>query len=117
MRPSHAVLALSTLVAPASADVITVGPTGADHAQIQPAIDAAAPGDIVLLRSAPIPYYQAFTLAGKAVAIFADQGGLAYVNGTTVIRDVPEGPAVVLRQIVCSGSEVQALRVANCAAP
>lgn len=117
MRPFPALFVLTSLAATASADVITVGPSGADFTQIQPAIDAAAPGDIVFLRPAPQEYHQGgFTVAGKGITIVSEFG-LAYVYGPVAVRDVPPGPALVLRNLVAGPIEAQALRVENCAGP
>lgn len=60
---------LATLLAPfaAAGDVLVVGPhAGADHAEIQAAVDAASDGDVVLVYSGA---YQPFVITGKGVTV------------------------------------------------
>ena len=82
-----AALALLSLVAPAQSTIIVDinnGP-GTNFTAIQPAIDAAAPGDVIVVRTGA---YQAFTLT-KGVALVAEQ--FTSADGASVVRNVPAG--------------------------
>lgn len=85
------------LVAAASADVIVVdavGGAGADFTALQPAIDAAADGDILLVRDG---LYEPFSIAGKGLVITADAGATIRLDpGSLTVSGVPAGSAVSL---------------------
>ncbi|MEM7200562.1 MAG: hypothetical protein AAF628_09875 [Planctomycetota bacterium] len=75
---------------------------GADFTLIQPAVDAASSGDVILVRAG---IYNEFTLAGKGVAILADQDADVFVFAMagsikTTVRDIPAGEQAVLRGLV-----------------
>jgi hypothetical protein len=97
--PLAAVLAL--LAAPARADVIVVdqanGP-GTDYTWLQTAIDAAAPGDTLLVRSGD---YDGIAIVGKGLTVVADDGAVVNCgpdfNSFSAIRDVPAGQTVTVR--------------------
>lgn len=95
--------ALAVLAGVASGQsVITVDDSGgADFFNIQPAIDAAAAGDVVLVKDGT---YAEFTISGKGVAVLADAGATVQVNGTdgdnaTVVTGVPSGQVAMIRGI------------------
>jgi len=80
-----------------AADVWTVDDSGgADFSDLQPAIDAAQDGDLLLVRSGG---YGPFEIAGKAVSIASDGPGalIAVVTGAGVVRDLGPTQHVVLR--------------------
>ncbi|HKE01870.1 MAG TPA: hypothetical protein VKE69_12725 [Planctomycetota bacterium] len=81
--------------------VDAAGGGGSFSTQIQPAIDAAAEGDIVLVRSGT---YGGFTLVGKSLSIVADAGG-AVSAGTCVIRSLAASQTAEVRGIQLHGSE------------
>src|SRR5689334_20349069 len=70
------VLAPLALAAPNG--VTVVAPSGGEYADVQPAIDAAADGEIVLVRAGS---YGPFTVSGKSVHVVADAGAVVDVNG------------------------------------
>ncbi|MEW6743259.1 MAG: hypothetical protein AB1486_10920 [Planctomycetota bacterium] len=73
------------VAATASAKTWFVGGPGADFTEIQPAVDAASPGDTILVR--PVKLYRKFALA-KPVTVKASSGRFELdYNETVVIRD------------------------------
>lgn len=82
-----------SVVAPGGASV------GADFTTIQQAIDAAPPGEIVLVRTGN---YGGFIVDGKGVAVVADDVTLVRVLGGIIVRNVPAGEEVVLRSLQVS---------------
>ncbi len=94
-----AALAAIALAAPApiaaQAPIIVdaAGGPGAQFTQLQPAIDAAGPGAVLLIRAGT---YRAFTLA-KGLALVGEDG--AIVTGPSAVRDVPAGQHVRIRNL------------------
>jgi hypothetical protein len=91
------------LVAGAHADTLIVDATGApdaDFTQIQPAIDAALPNDVILVRSGE---YAGFSLAKplRIVGHRVTEGGSIYAAGLVEVRDIPAGEVAVLAQFAC----------------
>ena len=85
------------LAAAARADVLVVdaaGGPGTDHLAIQPAVDAALAGDVLLVRAGTYP---GFAIHGKPLTVTADQGHVVRVAGEITVRFVPAGEAVHLR--------------------
>jgi hypothetical protein len=86
-----------------------LGP-GTNYGHLQPAMDAAADGDVLLVRSGD---YEPFTLVGKSLAVFADvghqvnvlvepdtiPGELALAPDGSQIRDLPQGGWFTVRGI------------------
>ena len=95
---------LALLVAPIAAQVqvhTVDDDPGADFADIQPAIDAAAAGDVVVVYDGD---YTNFTMSGKGVSVIGDEGALVRVLGvsgaiTTLVENVPDGPRAVIRNV------------------
>ena len=84
------VLAVAWLVpGPGHAAVLVVAPTGGDFTAIQPALDAAQPGDVVRVRQAPTPYFEKLTFPrsgnpGAPIRLEAWPGEQPVVDGTGV---------------------------------
>jgi len=98
MRHSVRILALLLVVAavcaPIDGAVLVVAPLGGDFAEIQPAIDAAAAGDEVLVTPGEYVITAPITFRGKAITVRGEAGA-----EETVIR-MAENPAVASRASV-----------------
>jgi hypothetical protein len=73
---------------------------GSDFTAVQPAVDAAAGGDAILVRAGSYP---AFSIAAKALTLTAEQGDIVTVEGGIAIHDLSAGQHVVLRGIDAVG--------------
>ena len=96
---SAALAALALLAAThtvARADVLVVHPVAGPYFQIQDAVLAANPGDVILVGSGN---YAPVTVDAKALTIAADTGATPIVNGTTTVRNLAAGQVVVLSGI------------------
>jgi hypothetical protein len=71
-----------------------LGGPGADHTTVQAAIDAALPGDLVLVRGGDYP--ERPHISGKGLALVGDAGAVVRVLGLDV-TDVPAGQSVLVR--------------------
>ena len=94
----------------ASDHVITVGGTNPDFNDISSAVQAAALGDVVLVRPGSYP---GFIMSGKSVSVIADPSGSVMINGPVLVQ-FQDGsqPAIVLSgfQIVAqSGTALSCL--------
>lgn len=92
-------LVLAALPAAAQVHVLTVGPQGAQYADLQSAVDAAQDGDVLLVRDlpawAPGPRV---VIAGKDLTLVACGPEPVRVQAL-LIRDVPAGKHVVIQGI------------------
>ena len=75
---------------------------GVDFGSIQAAVDAAGPGDVVLVREGA---YLPFTVAGKGLTVVGDDGASVVIEGpmgvvATVVSAIPAGQQAVLRNLV-----------------
>lgn len=93
------VLALSTAL-PVAADVVRVGP-GQPFRDLQPAVDAALPGDVLLVDSGQ---YSGFTIASKELSIVAERGATVDVAGAVTVRDLAAGRLVLLQGLTIEGT-------------
>ncbi len=97
---------------------------GTDFSNLQAAVDAAAPGDVLLVRSG---IYPPFFLDGKGLTIAADTGAGVWVSPAWTgysagarITDVPAGQTAILRGLHFDGSlapatfTTVALRIEGC---
>jgi hypothetical protein len=91
-------VSLSLAAPPALADVIPVDPSGGSIAKLQAAIDAASPGDILLLLPGTYTGFDALYLNGKGLTLVAAPGAQPYYRNLHVSQ-VPAGQTVVLRGI------------------
>ncbi len=85
-------LGLAAIAAPASADVITVGP-GGDFPQIHAAILSAVDGDVVLVADG---VYPGFVIDGVAVSVIADTGATVLIEGPAAVVNLGAGQDVLL---------------------
>jgi len=106
----RALVAVFAIALPAAADVLTVGPpgSGAQFAQIQAAIDAAADDDVILVKPGS---YQAIAL-DKSVRILADGTGTVRVP-TVAIANTAAGGETVLSGVTIDVHP--AVRLSDCA--
>ncbi len=98
-----ALYSISALTLVSHADVLTVDDDpGADFAFLSIAVNAAAEGDVVLVRDGN--YSDAVTIAGKSLTLIAEAGGNVVLGGEITIRDL--GPA---QHVTVSGIEATGL--------
>lgn len=100
-------LAIASFTLPVRAgDVVVIAPLGGDGvALLQAAIDAAADGDIIILRDGNYlaPDSTPFVIDGKGVSVVVDEGhGRLFVRGFRVV-DTPPGSLVLLRGLEMRG--------------
>lgn len=111
MRPFLTLLLCSPLVAQ---DVLVVDASGAgDHVDLPPAVAAAAPGDVLLVRGG---MYSAPTVS-QDVTIVADGGVQAVVRGHMRVQDLPADQTVLLSGLALRhrvGVAERALTVRRC---
>ena len=105
-------LALLAVSGPAFAGVRTVAPTGADHAQIASAVAAAAPGDVILVRTGN---YGSFSIDGLGLTLVADTNATPLVQGPVLIRNVPAGSNVTIAGLRFGAASTSALTILDCA--
>lgn len=102
LRIAALALLCGALAAPARAGVIVVDATGGgDQLTIEHGVQAAADGDVLLVRAG---VYPPFLVDGKSVAIVADAGAVVTVAGTIHVRDVPAGKTVLLDRLNATGA-------------
>ena len=92
LRAAFALLFLATASA-ASGGVIQVGSLSGGYDEIQAAVDAAQPGDLILVRTGT---YAGFVVDGKRLSIVADAGAIVQVAGSVVIQNLPASGFVLL---------------------
>lgn len=94
-------IAIALAAAPAgSSAVVVVAPAGAAFSEIQPALDAAAPWDVVLVKSGT---YARFTISNKAIAVVADAGATVAIAGPIHVHSLGLGKVVVLAGLDAEG--------------
>ena len=71
--------------------------TGGAFTDVQPAIDAAADGDVVLIANGT---YGGFTIDGKGVHVMADSGTLPLIKGPMIVRNVAANQSVALHGLI-----------------
>ena len=79
---------------------------GTDFTDIQPAVDAAAPGDVVLVRGAGVRIwdpadhgYPAPIIDGKGITIAGEGPDMTWISGAVRIRNVPAGESCTLANL------------------
>lgn len=105
-------LALSLTAPPAAADVFIVdddpGP-GVDFADIQPAVDDAADGDVILVKDGS---YDAFEIVAKSLVVLGEEGASVVIGPESgleefisiAVRDLGSGQRVLLRGFFAHGT-------------
>ena len=105
MSKTLATFALALLLAAGASaqSVFVVAPApgpGVFSTDIQPAIDAAANGDLVLVRSGS---YSGFTIDGKGVSVVADAGAAVVADGLVTVSHVSVSQRVLLQGLTVHG--------------
>src|SRR5437867_7856524 len=91
------------LLAPAAraGNVLVVDASGGGaFTQIQPAVDAAADGDTILVKSGT---YGSFVVGDKGLAIVGDAGASVQVAGAIRARNLAAGRTLVLENLDATG--------------
>lgn len=100
-------LVLGAVSVPTSArgDLLIVGPSsvGGTYTSIQPAVDAAHDGDVILVHTTD---QSAFTVDGKGLSVVEWPGHDIALLGTITVRNVPLGKTVLLDGVFTRGSSV-----------
>ena len=120
MSPLPALMAGLLLATPLAAEDVHVvdasGGSGADFITIQAAIDAAAGGDIVLVR--PGTYVEDVVIDGKSLTLIGDAASQEdVVVANLLVRNVGSGDAVAIRRLLLEGGsviEAASLRIEDC---
>lgn len=105
--PALLACAASPALAAVPGEVWTVGPAGADFTQIQPAVDAAADGDLILVK--PGNYTQ-FAIVDRGLTIVAETPGSVHIGGTLRVTALAADKRVNLIHLSGTANEERALR-------
>jgi hypothetical protein len=101
MRIAPLLVALAGLAPATPADVLVVDALGGTpYTNIQAAVDAAHPGDLVLVRQG---LYPGFDVLGHDLAVAAFPGAQVQVQGTVSVAATPAGSTVRLSGLVIRG--------------
>ena len=95
----------------ALADVLTVGPSGADFTQIKAAVQAASDGDAIHVSPG---IYEGFRVDDKALRIVNTGTGTVSVTGVIRIHDLSPGKTLVLSGIDAAAAGAEGLIVFQC---
>lgn len=105
----------SVLVASASAGVIVVGTgPGTQYTQIQAAVNAAADGDTILVRSGS---YSGFTIDTKSLTVQGDGTTRPQLTSGIIVRNLTVGRAVVLASLAVTNGNPAGLSCTNDSGP
>lgn len=103
-------LVAAPLALAAPGDVWTVAPVGADFTQIQPAVDVAADGDLILVE--PGSYAQ-FQVVDRGLTVVAESPGSVTVAGPVRVTGLAEGRRVALIDLSVTSDGEDALILAD----
>jgi hypothetical protein len=101
---------LTPALSAAPGQVWTVGASGADFTQIQPAIDAAADGDVILVKPGS---YAAFAIFDTTLTVVAETPATVQVSGQVRVNGLAAGRRVVLTDLSANGTTQGALLIAD----
>ncbi len=110
MRTFSCFALLLAFVPFAHAGVLTVGGPGAAFTDLQPAVDAALDGDVILVRA----NVTSVMVTGKSLSIVADQASNLTLNGNAAITGVPAGGLVLMAGFDLSANPNTLVQVINC---
>jgi hypothetical protein len=92
---------IGLVAATSSANVLVVDASGGgNYTQIRAAVDAAADGDTILVKSGT---YDSFGVLDKALAIVGDEGSNVHVVGVIRARGLAAGKTLVLENLSATG--------------
>ena len=77
---------------------VSNGP-GTDYAQVQPAVDAARSGDIILIRPGATHAYNGFTISKGLTVTTATRGWWVRITSDIVVRGLPQTDRLMLKQL------------------
>jgi hypothetical protein len=107
--------------------VLVVAPSGQPYSQIQDAVDNAAEGDTILVKTGN---YASFVISARSLAIVGDEGANVQIAGAIRVRNLGGSQRVLLTRLTANGvyaatgfgqyglyatNNVGALRVEGCA--
>lgn len=92
-------ISLFLLSVSAEAGVIVVSPSG-PYTDIQPAVDVAGDGDVLLIKSGS---YSGFIIQNKALTVVADLGAAAYVAGAVRVDALQATRTVIVAGLAVTG--------------
>ena len=99
-------LALVLAAGASAQSVFVVAPVagpGVFATDIQPAVDAAANGDLVLVKAGA---YSGFSVDGKGVSVVADAGAAVACNGLVFVNHIAAGQRVLLQGLSVHGDNI-----------
>jgi hypothetical protein len=70
-----------------------------DYTQIQPAVDAAQAGDIILVRPGATHFYNGFVVSKSITVTTETRGWWVRITSDVVVRGLPSGGAVMLKHL------------------
>jgi hypothetical protein len=80
------------------------GGPGAHFTEVQPAIDTATPGDIILVRPGATAFYQGFVVSKGLTITTESRGWWLRINPDIVVRGLPRGQTVMLKHLGAWGT-------------
>lgn len=89
------------LLSPAAqAGVLVVAPSGQLYSQIQDAVDNAAEGDTILVKTGN---YASFVISARSLAIVGDEGANVQIAGAIRVRNLGGSQRVLLTRLTANG--------------
>ncbi|QDU66288.1 hypothetical protein [Engelhardtia mirabilis] len=88
------------------------GGSGVDFTELQAAVDAAGPGDVVLVRAGD---YGSLSIDGVGLTVVADADASVRVAAPWIVSGVPTGELVVLRGLEVGVSGAKVVEILGCA--